>query len=169
LTSPVLDQRYEGTVEPIALAGSDYADRFGNLCDLVVQLLWPHQYGTSPADPHHHASDPARAITRLILAAAGLVDADDEALTGRDHPPAANAEAPGDGRLRPQEATTGMPPIAPAPWMDEFAQVMVTQAVLSLKQRIIDDGQYPADPEVMRPRLLQFAAAVTRELQRRCR
>jgi hypothetical protein len=43
-----LYQHYQGTAEPIILAGDDYAERFSNLCDLVVVQL-PMARNTAPA------------------------------------------------------------------------------------------------------------------------
>jgi hypothetical protein len=65
-----LEKRYE--TGPIAMAIPDFAERYGNICDLMVQLLWPERYGASPDDPFLHTSDPARAIARLICRAAGI-------------------------------------------------------------------------------------------------
>jgi hypothetical protein len=50
----------------------DIADRYANVCDLMVQLLWPERYGTGTDDPLFHTSAPARAIARLIFHAAGI-------------------------------------------------------------------------------------------------
>jgi hypothetical protein len=68
-----LASRYAGSVPPLrSLSPDDVAERFGNLCDLVVQLLWPEQYGTGVDDPNRHTSEPARRIAALILEAAGV-------------------------------------------------------------------------------------------------
>lgn len=52
----------------------DLSDRYGNVCDLVIQLLWPEKYATGPGDPHLHTSTPARQIANLIFQAAGIRD-----------------------------------------------------------------------------------------------
>jgi hypothetical protein len=68
-----LASRYAGSVPPLrSLSPDDFAVRYANLCDLVVQLLWPEQYGTGVDDPNRHTSEPARRITALILEAAGV-------------------------------------------------------------------------------------------------
>lgn len=69
-----LEKRYERLdgIDPIGTDEADFAARFGNVCDLVVQLLWPDSYGVSPDDPLMHTSTPARQITRLIFLAAGI-------------------------------------------------------------------------------------------------
>jgi hypothetical protein len=50
----------------------DFAERYANVCDLIVQLLWPEGYGAAPDDPFMHTSEPAREIARLIFHAAAL-------------------------------------------------------------------------------------------------
>jgi hypothetical protein len=56
---------------PVPVDGFD--DRYAAACDLAVQLLWPEKYGTDPADPHWHTSDPARRIASLFCAALGVL------------------------------------------------------------------------------------------------
>jgi len=65
-----LEKRYAGTSPAITVP--DMADRYANVCDLVVQLLWPELYGTGTGDPLFHTSAPAREIARLIFYAAGI-------------------------------------------------------------------------------------------------
>lgn len=68
-----LFNRYAGTVPALrTIDNDDFAERFANVCDLVVQLLWADRYGTGPSDPHLHTSDPARRIAGLIMNAAGI-------------------------------------------------------------------------------------------------
>lgn len=50
----------------------DFDERYGDLCDLVIQLLWPETYGVDPGDPLRHTSAPARAIASLIMDVAGI-------------------------------------------------------------------------------------------------
>jgi len=66
--SSALEYRYE----PDPVSVPDAAERYGNVCDLVIQLLWPDSYGTGPGDPLMHTSDEARMIARLIFQAAGI-------------------------------------------------------------------------------------------------
>jgi hypothetical protein len=63
-----IEKRY-GTA-PITIP--DFAERYTNVCDLIVQLLWPERYGVRPDDPFMNTSDPAREIARLFFRAAGL-------------------------------------------------------------------------------------------------
>lgn len=72
-----LEKRY-GTQppKPFTVGPEDFAHRYGNVCDLIVQLLWPEHYGAKPDDPFLHTSDPARAIARLIFQAAGIKEGD---------------------------------------------------------------------------------------------
>jgi hypothetical protein len=66
-----LEKRYHpGSATPIIVP--DMAERYGNVCDLIVQLLWPEGYDASPDDPFLHTSAPAREIARLIFHAAAL-------------------------------------------------------------------------------------------------
>jgi hypothetical protein len=57
---------------PIYLTDDDYASRYSDLCDAVIQVLWADSYGTSPEDPLFHTSSPARAIAGILMTAAGL-------------------------------------------------------------------------------------------------
>jgi hypothetical protein len=68
-----LESRY-ADVTPVYLGVEDFAARYARACDAVVQMLWPEKYGTNPADPLGHTSDPARAIARVMFAAVGLTD-----------------------------------------------------------------------------------------------
>ena len=68
-----LEKRYIDLPGLYVVHVNDFAERYGNVCDLVVQLLWPERYGANPDDPFQHTSDPAREITRLIFHAAGIV------------------------------------------------------------------------------------------------
>ena len=79
-----LEDRYE--TGPIAMAVPHFAERYGNVCDLIVQLLWPEIYGATPDDPYQHTSQPARDIARLIFHAAGIEPDGNEgtAIAGND-------------------------------------------------------------------------------------
>lgn len=79
-----LDDRYAGQTEPIVIPFEDYAVRFGNLCDLAVQLLWPEAYGTDPTDPAQHTSDPARQVARAIMHATGIFHDQEHSTTPAD-------------------------------------------------------------------------------------
>jgi hypothetical protein len=65
---------YSGTTGerplPVKIAEAD--ERYANVCDVVVQLLWPEKYGTGVDDDARHTSDPARRIAALIFEAAGI-------------------------------------------------------------------------------------------------
>lgn len=65
-------EQYADGARKTELDPGDYSERFANVCDLVVQLLWPEKYGTGTSDPHRHTSDPARTIAGLMMTAAGL-------------------------------------------------------------------------------------------------
>lgn len=67
-----LEERYCYMGEHDTLEAPDFAERYANVCDLIVQLLWPEKYGTDPDDPAGHTSDPARAIARLFFIAAEI-------------------------------------------------------------------------------------------------
>jgi hypothetical protein len=69
-----LEKRYERLdgIDPIGTDPDDFAARYGNICDLIVQLLWPEQYRVGPDDPLMHTSTPARQIARLVFLAAGI-------------------------------------------------------------------------------------------------
>lgn len=70
----VLYARMPGDLPTPAPIGdeADMDERFANVCDLIVQLLWPEKYGTGVDDPVRHTSDPARRIAALIFEAAGI-------------------------------------------------------------------------------------------------
>jgi hypothetical protein len=64
-----LASRYAGSVPPLrSLSPDDFAVRYANLCDLVVQLLWPEQYGRRRHGPN--LDNNGGADMELILAAA---------------------------------------------------------------------------------------------------
>lgn len=71
-----LTNRYSGSIPPIRNNLDEFADRYANVCDLVVQLLWAERYGTDVDDPYHHTSEPARRIAALICEAVGLTPDD---------------------------------------------------------------------------------------------
>jgi hypothetical protein len=69
-----LEERYRRLdgIDPIGTDMEDFAARYANVCDLVVQLLWAESYGVTPGDPVQHTSAPARQIATLFFRAAGI-------------------------------------------------------------------------------------------------
>ena len=66
-----LEKRYAES-GAIRMQIPDMAERYANVCDLIIQLLWPEGYAANPGDPFMHTSEPAREIARLIFHAAAL-------------------------------------------------------------------------------------------------
>lgn len=57
-----------GTVD---IDSDEYAEIYGNLCDAVIQLLWPTAFHTDPDDEEFHTSAEARRIANVLIVAAG--------------------------------------------------------------------------------------------------
>lgn len=64
---------YEPKVSPghLEVDTEEYAEIFANLCDAVIQTVWPKEYAVDPRDPEFHTSDKARRIASVLMVAAG--------------------------------------------------------------------------------------------------
>ncbi len=83
-----LEQRYLDDPDRLAVEvppgqlspdSSEYAHIYSNLCDAVIQVFWPEQYGTGPDDPDWHTSNRARFAANVLMVAAGYRPNRDEA------------------------------------------------------------------------------------------
>lgn len=72
----LLERRYEDDPplqrQSLDPNSDEYADIYTRLCDAVIQLMWPEQYGTGPEDPMFHTSGPARQAANVLMVAAGF-------------------------------------------------------------------------------------------------